>query len=295
MKAYFMKIVVTGSLGNVSRPLTRKLIQNGHSVTVISSNPERKKDIEATGAFSAIGKLEDTDFLISAFTGADAVYCMIPFNFKEPDLIAYFKRIGQNYALAIQETGIKKVVLLSGWTAGIIDSYQDIENIFNELPGISVAHIRPGYFYSNFFVSLDMIKGKGIIAATFGGEDKIVFSAPSEIADVVFDEVTHLDHGMKVRYVSSDEMTCDEAAKIIGTAIGKPHLKWVTLTDKDMLRELEQNGLSPKFATDMVEMQAPIHLGLMSREFFRHRSETVTGKVKLTDFAKEFAHVYNSN
>jgi nucleoside-diphosphate-sugar epimerase len=32
-----MKIVVTGSLGNISKPLTKELVQKKHSVTVISS------------------------------------------------------------------------------------------------------------------------------------------------------------------------------------------------------------------------------------------------------------------
>ena len=34
-----MKIIVTGSLGNISKPLTVGLIQKGHKVTVISSKP----------------------------------------------------------------------------------------------------------------------------------------------------------------------------------------------------------------------------------------------------------------
>jgi glycogen synthase len=29
-----MKIIATGSLGNISKPLTKELIQKGHSVTV---------------------------------------------------------------------------------------------------------------------------------------------------------------------------------------------------------------------------------------------------------------------
>jgi uncharacterized protein YbjT (DUF2867 family) len=76
----FMKFVVTGSLGNISKPLTKELVQKGHMVTVISSKPEKQKDIEALGAIAAIGTLEDVDFLVSTFTGADAVYCMVPPN-----------------------------------------------------------------------------------------------------------------------------------------------------------------------------------------------------------------------
>jgi len=71
-----MKIIVTGSLGNISKPLTRELIQKGHSVTVISSKAERQKEIEAMGAKAAIGTFQDVDFLTKTFTGADIVYLM---------------------------------------------------------------------------------------------------------------------------------------------------------------------------------------------------------------------------
>ena len=73
-----MKIIVTGSLGRISQPLTKELAQKGHTITVISSNPEKQKDIEALSATAAIGSLEDVDFLTATFTGADAVYCMVP-------------------------------------------------------------------------------------------------------------------------------------------------------------------------------------------------------------------------
>lgn len=69
-----MKITITGSLGNISKPLTEELVQKGHAVTVISSKPEKQKDIETLGAKAAIGTIEDVAFLTATFTGADAVY-----------------------------------------------------------------------------------------------------------------------------------------------------------------------------------------------------------------------------
>ena len=77
-----MKIVVTGALGNISRPLVIKLINQGHQVTVVSSSEDRKKEIEQLGAQAAIGEIEDRIFLTKVFERQDAAYCMIPpFNF----------------------------------------------------------------------------------------------------------------------------------------------------------------------------------------------------------------------
>ena len=41
-----MKIILTGSLGHISKPLTEELVKKGHAVTVISSNSEKQKEIE---------------------------------------------------------------------------------------------------------------------------------------------------------------------------------------------------------------------------------------------------------
>lgn len=97
-----MKIVVTGSLGNISKPLTKELVQQGHAVTVISSKAERQKDIEALGAKAAIGTVDDVQFLTNTFTGADAVYSMLtPFNNFDPNLDkrAGAIKLASNYVL----------------------------------------------------------------------------------------------------------------------------------------------------------------------------------------------------
>lgn len=37
-----MKIIITGSLGNVAKPLAEQLIAEGHDITIISSNDSKK-------------------------------------------------------------------------------------------------------------------------------------------------------------------------------------------------------------------------------------------------------------
>ncbi len=71
-----MNIVLTGSLGNIGKPLAAELLQKGHHVKVISSTPERAADIEAMGAEAAIGTMQDPGFLTETFKGADIVYLM---------------------------------------------------------------------------------------------------------------------------------------------------------------------------------------------------------------------------
>ncbi|WP_439558767.1 SDR family oxidoreductase, partial [Dyadobacter sp.] len=119
-----MKIVLTGSLGHISKPLAKILIGNGHEVTVISSSPERQQQIGELGATAAIGTFEDVDFLAKTFTGADAVYTMVAahsYFTKDLDVIGFYKQLGQNYAEAIQQAGVKRVVNLSTFGAHLAE------------------------------------------------------------------------------------------------------------------------------------------------------------------------------
>src|SRR5258708_7742140 len=306
-----MKIIITGSLGNISKPLTQRLVGQGHVVTVISSNPGKTAAIEALDATAAIGSIANVDFLTKTFTGADAVYGMIPLSFSEPDLGDYLRRMAQNYAQALKQAETKRVVVMSGWAANLVRS-ENVEDVFDVLTGASITIMRPASFYTNFYQSIDMIRGKGLIGkfltlrysglwallrgktgllmGNYGGDDRTVFVSPKDIADAVAEELLLRPDTKTIRYVGSEEMTCNEAARIIGTAVGKPWLKWVLLSDKQMLQGLKMAKVPQKLAETLVEMQAAMHSGKTLENF--HRSQPKMGKVKLAEFAKEFAEAY---
>lgn len=284
-----MKVVVTGSLGNISKPLTISLIGKGYDVTVISSDAGKAAAITALGAKPAIGSLEDGAFLSTTFKGADAVYCMIPFNMTAPDQFAYFSNIATNYVAAIKVNGIKRVINLSGWAAEVMKEH-NAERYFNNLSDVNVTHLRPGAFYSNFYGFAGMIKTYGMIMSNYGGDDLIAFVAPEDIADVVVEELEMPAQGIKIRYVASDELTCNDAARILGTAIGKPDLQWPALPSAQVQQGLESMGMPKDLATMLVAMQAAQHTGEVQERYFAHRP--VLGKRKLKDFAPLFAAAY---
>lgn len=296
-----MKVIVTGSLGNISKPLTVKLIAEGHEVTVISSSPSKQTDITLLGATPAIGSLEDTSFLTNTFNGADAVYLMVPpNNYFDPnlDLVGYYHRIGLNYADAIRKSGVKRVVHLSSIGAhlnhgtGNILAHHDVETIFNALEDVFVTFIRPTSFYYNLYGYISMIKKEGYIAANYSGDIGTSWVSPMDIAEAIVDELSLHPSGRKVRYVVSDELTGYETALILGTAIGKPDLNWVTISDKQMQSGLVKIGMNKHIAQGLVEMYGSLRDGVLEEDYYHNRPVGL-GKVKMTDFAKEFALAYH--
>ncbi len=300
-----MNIVVTGSLGHISKPLTEELVKKGHSVTVISSKPERQKDIEALGAKAAIGDMGDADFLAATFQGADAVYVMEALgagSYSDPnlDVTAAIRQIGNNYRQAIQQSGVKRVVHLSSIGAhtdhgnGLLAFHYQVEKILETLPSdVSITFMRPVGFYNNLLGFIPAIKAQGVIASNYGGDDPHPWVSPIDIAAAVAEELTTSFHGRKVRYVASEEISSNEIASILGAAIGKPDLKWIVISDEQLLQGMIASGMNPRTAAGLVEMNVSGRTGEMYEDYFRNRPNL--GNVKLKDFAKEFARVYNQS
>src|ERR1700761_848081 len=168
-----MKIVITGSIGNIGKPLTTRLVSKGHDVTVISSSADRKKDIEALGAKAAIGTMEDADFLTGVFTGTDIAYAMETLGagaFFDPqiDVVESITRIGRNYKAAIERSGVKKIVHLSSIGAdkgpGLLRFHYNVENILRELAeDVAIKFMRPVGFYYTLYSFIPTIKQQGAI------------------------------------------------------------------------------------------------------------------------------------
>jgi uncharacterized protein YbjT (DUF2867 family) len=222
---------------------------------------------------------------------------MVPPNYAESEQREYYRRIGSGYAQAVQKSGVGRLVHLSSYGAhldrgtGFILGAHDVENILNEMSDIAVTHLRPAYFYYNLYNFVDMIKEAGFIDANYGGDDEIVMVAPSDIAAAAAEELETPATGRTVRYVASDERKANEIAHILGAAIGKPDLKWITFTDEQAQVAMEEKGMPPHLAANFVELGASIHSGALREDYDRHKPTTM-GKVKLEDFAKEFAAAF---
>ena len=300
-----MKIIVTGSLGYVSTPLAQQLIEKGHSVTVISSKAEKQKEIEALGAKAAIGTMEDVGFLTTTFTGADAVYCMLAFggSFTDPDnsvkeVVMRANVIANNYVQAIEQSGVKQVVYLSSIGAhtnqdnGLLIIHYNAEKILSQLPAdVNIAFMRPVGFYKNLLGYINGIKAQDVIASNYGEDDTVLLVSATDIAAVIVEELVSKVPGRKVRYVASEELTCNQVAGILGGAIDKPDLKWIIITDEQLLNCLKAFGMNTSFAESFVVMNASTHNGMIYEDYYRKKP--ILGKEKLTAFAKEFAAVYH--
>lgn len=289
-----MKITISGSLGHIGKPLTEKLVAAGHDVTVISSQANRKADIEALGAKATIGSVSDENFLATALAGAAAVFAMTPPNLGGSNVITNTVNAGKAFANAIKKAGVKRVVMLSSIGAsqssgtGPIAGLHQIEQLYNSLEGVAVTYLRAGYFFINFYNDVPLIKGMGIMGGNFPATTAMPLAHHEDIAAIAAEELQKTSAGKQVHYAVSDIRTPNEVANTLGKAIGKPELSWVEFTDEQSLQGMMQAGLPEELAGLYTEMGSGLRNGKVNADFVQSGSP-VHGKIKLEDFAKEFA------
>ena len=291
-----MKFVLTGSLGNIGKPLATELAEN-NEVVVISSEKAKTPQIEAIGAAAAIGSVEDVDFLTQTFEGADIVFLLVPPKWDAEDWKEYIQQIGKNYAKAVQRSGVKKLIHLSSigahmaTGAGPVSGIHRVENELNHLQGVDVLFLRPSFFYTNFLANINMIKQMNILGANYGERTILPLVHPRDIAAVAAEEFKKASFtGKSIRYIVSDERSVDEIARVIGAAIGKPELPWINFSDEDQLKGLLGAGLSQEVAVNYTEMGHGVATGEMISDLQHHLP--IFSPTKLEDFAKEFAAAF---
>src|SRR5687768_1976809 len=105
--------VVTAATGQIGRALVEELLKKGQKVRAVARNAEKLRSLKDRGAEVVAADVRDAGDMIPAFSGAKAVFLLIPPNYAAPDFRAYQNRVSEAYAAAIRAAGIKYVVNLS--------------------------------------------------------------------------------------------------------------------------------------------------------------------------------------
>lgn len=220
--------VILGGTGNTGKQIAETLLAAGKAVTIVSRDAAKAQDLVAKGAKVAVGDLHDSDFLTQTFRGATAVYSLVPPKWDVQDWRAFQIQIATSITLAVHSAKVPYVVNLSSMGAhlpegaGPVSGLYYLEHMLNNLPGLNVLHLRPGYFYQNLYGFLDMIKHMGVLAQPLATDYAFTMAHTSDIANVAAQRLLALDFkGDTVQFISGPRnYSFGEAAALIGKATG---------------------------------------------------------------------------
>ncbi len=289
---------IMGAAGNIGSKLANLLIAKDQPVKVIGRSADRLQPFVDRGATAAVGDAGNADFLAKTFSGAAAVYAMIPPNYAAPDSRQYQNEIGRKIATAIEQSGVSHVVNLSSHGAhlpdktGPIKGLRDQEQRLNQLDNVHVLHLRPTFFMENTLMNIDMIKNMGINGGYIRGDVSFAMIATKDIAQVAAKQM--LERGFSGKTVRQllgpRDVSLNEVTRIIGEKIGKPDLAYVHFSRADYIKGLLQAGLSEDVAEQLAELDAALNDRLFATGDPRtDESRTPTDFEEFADF---FAQVY---
>lgn len=294
-------LVITGATGKTGSKLTELLLEKGHKVRVIGRDGGKLKAFTAKGAEAAVGDVADRAFLTKAFTGADAIFALIPPNLGVADFRAYQDQIGKNIAAAIKDSGVRYVVNLSSQGAhladrtGPIKGLHDQEERLNKLSGVHVLHLRPTYFMENLLMNIDMIRKMNIMGSAVRGDVKFAMIATKDIAAYAAERLVKRDFTGKsvADLLGQRDLSLNEAAAIIGTKLGKPDLAYVAFPYEDAEKGMVAMGLTPDMSRLYIEMSRALNEGLFAVNI--HRTKENTTQTAFEAFADLFAAAYQAS
>ncbi|MGC2324596.1 MAG: NmrA family NAD(P)-binding protein [Terriglobales bacterium] len=262
---------ITGATGNTGSVVANHLFTRGQKVRAIGRDINRLQPLVARGAEPFTADLTDATRLAEAFSGAQAVYAMIPPSMASEDYRAYQRRVGEAIATALEKSGVKFVVSLSSFGAdkpdktGPVAGLYDFEQRLNRIPGINVLHLRAGYFMENTLAQARIIPTVGAASGPLRADLKLPMIATGDIGAFAAEAISRLDFtGQQTReLLGQRDISMAEVTTIIGKAIGKPDLSYVQAGDEQLRPALIQMGMSRNMADLILEMSAALNSGHM--------------------------------
>jgi uncharacterized protein YbjT (DUF2867 family) len=262
---------ITGASGNTGSVIVEKLLARGAEVRVIGRDAKRLARFVQKGAEAFVGDVTDAAALARAFDGARAAYLMVPPNPTSANYRAYQEQVTDALVSAIEKASIKHVVVLSSFGAdkpektGPVVGLHNLEQKLNRIASLHALYLRAGYFMENLLPQTEVIKNFGIVGGPLRAELPLPMIATRDIGAAAAEALVKLDFtGKQAReLLGQRDVTCREAASVIGKAIGRPSLAYVQMPPQQIKPALVQMGMSPNVAELILEMAQALNSGHM--------------------------------
>ena len=238
---------VLGATSDTGRLVADSLAAAGHDVRRVS----RQHGVS----------LDDAAALKAAFAGADGAYLMMPFDLQAPDLHAREHALAAQIAAALQGSGVRRAVVLSGLSAelkrGSSLGAALLEDAVRTLGLAEPMFLRAGWFMENFAKGLNFPAqaGSGVFATPFqphrplpmvGAADVATRAAELLLADAPPAEAVQ-------ELLGAADLSMAEATAVMAQAIGRPGVRYEQVPLADARAGMLAAGMSPSFADAVLE------------------------------------------
>ena len=282
---------VMGITGNVGGAVAGTLLQHGKKVRAIVRDSAKARTWEAQGVEIVTSNYDD--HLITAFSGADGVFVMIPPNMVPepgfPDSVVRIAAIKK----AILAVKPPRAVFLSSWGSektsglGLIAPNHILEQELGDT-GVPSAFLRPAWFMENLVYSLSAARSTGNYFSFYQPlERPYAMVATKDVGKIGAQTMLQDWQGSRVIEISGPtSYSSNDAAAALGAAIGRP-IAAVAVPRDSWVRTLAQNGMPADRSGAYIEMVDSLNSGWI--DFGVPGTEQIKGTTDLVTTVKSLA------
>jgi uncharacterized protein YbjT (DUF2867 family) len=248
--------LITGSTGNIGRPLVEQLHRQGHEVRALVRDASRA-DLLPDGVDIAVGDLDDADSVIAALRDVEAVFLL----HAGPGITQT-----QTVIDAARSAEVNRVVLLSSIGArlipigGLIQQTLAAREDLLRKSGLDVTYLRPNGLMSNALSWADGIRANSrVIDATDPGRQPVVDPADvARVAALMLTEDGHVGHGYILN--GPDALTAREQTAILSDVLGRT-IEFIDVTPGQLATDSIERGTPAPLAEAMKSLNELFRAG----------------------------------
>ena len=220
--------VITGITGQVGGAAGRALLASGLPVRAVVRDDAKAAAWAAQGCDIAYAEMNDAAALTAAFTGAEAVFVLLPPNFDPaPGFPDTEERVAALHA-ALLAGRPRRVVCLSTIGAqaqqpNLLNALRIVERALGSLP-MPVAFLRAGWFMENLMWDIALARATGVVPSFLQPLDKPVpMVATADVGRMAAELLQQEWRGVRVVELEGPvRITPNEIAAVMSAVFNRP-------------------------------------------------------------------------
>ncbi|MFF4421024.1 NAD(P)H-binding protein [Streptomyces sp. NPDC001549] len=268
-------IVITAPTGNIGRRLLSLLVEaapaHGEELRVVVRDPARIPDAVRGAVEVVTGSHGDAATVERAFTGADAVFWLVPPDASLTPEEAY-SGFTRPAARAFAAHGVGRVVGVSALgrgtpqagRAGLVTASLAMDDLIAD-SGVAYRALANPSFFENLLEEADSIREKGVFTDTVAADRPAPLVAVADIAATAAGLL--LDRSWtgvgSVPVLGPQDLSPNDMARIMSEELGRP-VRYARESLDEMRSTLLAYGLNAAFVEGMVDMKRAKDRGLDS-------------------------------
>jgi uncharacterized protein YbjT (DUF2867 family) len=263
-------IVVTTPTGAIGSQVLQGLLDRDAPVRVIVRDPSRLP-LQAQGRVEVVqGSHGDSEVVNRAFEGADAVFWLVPPDYRTDSVEASYVDFTRPACEAFTSQGVERVVVVSvlgrgsalADNAGVVTASLAMRDLIAKT-GVDYRSLALPSFMSNLLTQVGAIQSQSTFFDVVTGDRKLPTVATRDIAaaavELLLDDSWNGQDDVVV--LGPEDLSCNDMALIMSEVLERP-IRYQQVPGEAFKAELLGHGMSEAMAQGLLDMRQAKDKGL---------------------------------